>query len=104
MTRLRIAEEADEQIRRIEAWWRQNRTKAPERFSEELADALEAITATPLTGQSYRVVRSTRIRRVLLVTTRYHLYFSYDEPSDLVEVRAVWHSSRGRGPELTPKP
>ena len=104
MTHLRIADEADEQIQRIERWWRANRTKAPQRFSEELADALEAITATPLGGQSYRVVGRMRIRRVLLATTRYHLYFSYDETSDLIEVRAVWHCARERGPDLTPKP
>jgi hypothetical protein len=32
-----------------------------------------------------------------LATTR---YFSYDEQRDVVSVRAVWHSSRGSGPQL----
>lgn len=97
MTGLRIAEEADEQIQRIEGWWRANRTKAPERFSEELADALEAIVAAPLGGRSYRVVRSIRVRRVFLMATRYHLYFSYDDASDVVLVRGPCGTPRAAG-------
>lgn len=36
------------------------------------------------------------VRRVLLPRTRYHLY--YQASKDLVEVLALWHSSRGGAP------
>jgi hypothetical protein len=30
----------------------------------------------------------------------HHIYFTYDETADVLEVRAVWHAQRGRGPAL----
>jgi hypothetical protein len=39
------------------------------------------------------------VRRFLLPRSRYHLYYSID--GELVKVRAVWHTARGKGPSLT---
>ncbi|MBI4702636.1 MAG: hypothetical protein HY744_16060 [Deltaproteobacteria bacterium] len=100
MTGLRIAEDADVQIQRIEAWWRENRRAAPELFSIELADALDALTHTPTLGTSYAERSGVVVRRLLLRRSRYHVYFSYDAAADIVEVRALWHTARGTGPAL----
>jgi plasmid stabilization system protein ParE len=102
VTRLEIAPRAETQIRRVAAWWRQNRRAAPELFSLELAHALEALVRVPGVGTVYAKRRGVNIRRVLLPRSRYHVYFSYDPETDVVAVRAVWHGSRGRGPDLSP--
>ncbi len=40
---------ADLQILEIDAWWRENRDKAPDLFEEEFALALRMIAAAPIT-------------------------------------------------------
>ncbi|WP_394822628.1 type II toxin-antitoxin system RelE/ParE family toxin [Pendulispora albinea] len=100
MTRLRIAQGADAQIRRIDVWWRENRPAAPAMFAEALAGMLQALLVMPTRGAHYSTRRGVPIKRVLVGATRYHLYFSYDKKADIVEIRAVWHASRGRGPQL----
>ena len=32
--------------------------------------------------------------------TRYHLYYTVDEPARVVTVRVLWHAARGRRPAL----
>jgi plasmid stabilization system protein ParE len=39
------------------------------------------------------------VRRVLMPRTRYHLYYRQLATRE-IEVVAVWHTSRGRGPAL----
>ena len=98
MTRLRIAAAADEQIERIDMWWQANRQAAPDLFAQELADALEALTERTTAGVPHCERRGVTVRRLLLRRSRYHVYFSYG--ADIVDVRAVWHAERGRGPSL----
>lgn len=100
MTELRIALRADAQIRRISAWWREHRPEAPLLFASEVADALELLATTPTLGVVYAQRRDRTIRRLLLPRSRHHLYFTYDATADVLEVRAVWHAQRGRGPSL----
>ena len=100
MNRLIVAPRAEGHIKRISAWWRANRSGAPELFATELADALELLPTNPSLGVGYAERRGVAIRRLLLPRSRYHIYFSYDEAGGLIEVRAVWHAVRGRGPSL----
>jgi plasmid stabilization system protein ParE len=100
VTRLEIAPRAEAQIRRVAAWWRENRKAAPDLFSLELAYGLETLVRTPSIGTFYAERRGVVIRRVLLPRTRYQVYFSYDSVAGIVAVRAVWHGSRGTGPRL----
>jgi plasmid stabilization system protein ParE len=97
---LRIAAAADEQIERIDVWWQANRHAAPDLFAQELADALEALTERTTVGVAHCERRGVTVRRLLLRRSRYHVYFSYDEGADIVDVRAVWHAERGQGPSL----
>ena len=100
MTRLEIAPRAEAQIRRVAAWWRENREAAPALFSSELAGVLEGLLSAPRTGTFYAERRGVDIRRVFLSRSGYHVYFAYDGEADVVSVRAVWHARRGTGPGL----
>ena len=100
MTQLRIAPRAETHIRRVSAWWREHRPAAPDLFAHEVADALDLLAVAPTLGVYYAERRGRVIRRLLLPRSQHHIYFTYDETADVLEVRAVWHAKRGRGPLL----
>jgi plasmid stabilization system protein ParE len=90
--------EADEQIRTIDSWWRENRPAAPDLFTEELAAGFDVLEAIPNAGRSYEHPTVKNVRRILLRSTRYHVY--YLVLGDAVAVLSVWSALRGSGPEL----
>jgi plasmid stabilization system protein ParE len=92
-----LSDEADEQAREIDEWWRQNRRAAPDLFIDELDRALLALGEMPTLGVTYEAGTRT-VRRLLLRRTHYHLYFVQE--TERVYVLAVWSAFRGR----TPKP
>jgi plasmid stabilization system protein ParE len=95
---VRTTDEADDQIRAIDAWWREHRMAAPDLFFDELAASFELIAQTPNIGRRYPHSPIPGTRRILLRQTRYHVY---DVPgADDVRVPAVWHAQRGVGPPL----
>ncbi len=63
---------ADDDIRQVDRWWRDNRQAAPDLFVEELAEAFELLAAAPELGHRYRSRRVAGVRRILLRATRYH--------------------------------
>jgi plasmid stabilization system protein ParE len=89
---------ADLQILEIDAWWRENRDKAPDLFEEELALALRMIAAAPGVGKRFPNPRA-KVRRVLLRSTRNHVY--YVEYEERVVVVAVWGAVKRAGPDLS---
>jgi plasmid stabilization system protein ParE len=89
---------ADLQILELDAWWRANREKAPNKFDEELAIAFQTLSVVPGAGQRYPHPEED-VRRVLLRSTRNHVY--YIERKDYVLVVAVWGAIRGSGPDLS---
>ena len=89
--------QADLQISAIDEWWRENRDKAPDLFEEELALAFRMLAAAPGTGKRYPHP-AAKVRRVLLRSTRNHVY--YVELDDRVLVVAVWGAVKGAGPDL----
>jgi hypothetical protein len=44
---------ADLHILELDAWWRENREKAPDLFDQELALAFRTIAAAPAAGRRY---------------------------------------------------
>lgn len=101
MTQIVIVPDADEQIREIDEWWRENRTAAPDLFVEELAAAISLLEMWPLVGRRRRHRTVPGLRRVLLRATRYHVYYVPVDETRLL-VLAVWSAVRGRGPRLRP--
>ena len=90
--------EAEDQVRIIDAWWRSERPAAPGLFEEELAAAFALLGSAPLAGRRYGHPSISEVRRILLRSTRYHVYYRVRE--DDVIVLAVWNAVRGVGPEL----
>jgi plasmid stabilization system protein ParE len=95
---VRTTRTSDGQIAAIDAWWRVNRTKAPDLFLDELADAFALIEAAPELGRPWTSSEVPGVRRVVMRATRYHVYYRVDP--DGVVVLAVWSAVRGRGPRL----
>lgn len=93
-----VSPEAEEQIKTIDRWWRENRNAAPDLFVQELADAVAMLEAMPFAGHRVRHPEVKGLRRILLRATRYHLYYITDQ--ETVFVLAIWSSVRGAGPDL----
>ena len=97
--RVLVSGPARAQLRVIGKWWIANRPKAPELFEEEVDRGLAFLAEAPLMG-AHVSLRRPGMRRLLLRKSRYHLYYTIDETAGVVEVRAVWHTSRGKTPRL----
>jgi hypothetical protein len=95
-----IAKRAQQQIDRIEVWWRAHRDKAPELFQNELAQAKEFLRATPNLARVCVVRDSRVIRWLLLPKTKAKLYFWVDEKTAIVHIVSAWGGQRGREPKL----
>ena len=97
--RVRLAFQAELQGLEITEWWEANRPKAPGLFDEEIAKALAYLVDAPHSGFPLRG-RHRGLRRLVLHKTRYHLYYNVDEERREVEIVAIWHTSKGKGPPL----
>jgi plasmid stabilization system protein ParE len=95
--KVELSEQADGQVKRIDAWWRANRLAAPDLFTDEVEAAFAALGETPTLGVGYEGAGQP-VRRVLLPRTHYHLYFTQE--ADRLLVVALWSAFRGRGPKL----
>lgn len=98
--RLRVSRRAGAQIRTASTWWRSNRDKAPDAFTEDLEDAFRLIGDLPGAGEPVPHPEIPSLRRLLLACTRYHLYYSVDESAAAVDVLALWHTGRGEPPRV----
>jgi plasmid stabilization system protein ParE len=94
--KVELSAEAQSQVERIDAWWREHRQAAPDLFAEELEEALRTLAETPAVAVRY--APKPGVRRLLLRRTHHHLYV-VGEPAR-VYVVAVWSAYRGRGPRL----
>ena len=93
---LRVTATAERHIEQALDWWQRNREKAPRRLESDLAAAFTMLAEDPEIGASsaeFPGVRRLTIRRV-----RYEVYYRATEA--MVEVLAVWHTSRGDKPKL----
>lgn len=96
--RIVVTPEAEEQIRTIDAWWRRERPAAPGLFCEELAAAFSLLAGAPQIGRRYPHAAVPEVRRILLRSSRYHVYYRIH--GEDVAVLVVWSAVRGSGPEL----
>jgi plasmid stabilization system protein ParE len=98
--RFKTSRRAERQIRAAADWWRKNREKAPDLFAEELESAFVLIEALPNAGEPVRHPRIPGLRRVLLGRVQYFLYYSVSPEAQVVDVLALWHTRRRKGPLL----
>ena len=90
------------EIQKAARWWLANRDKAPHAFREELERGFALISQRPDAGARATNVKLKDVRRIHLSRIRYFLY--YRMMKDRVEVLALWHSSRLKGPILKVPP
>lgn len=81
-------------------WWRQHRTAAPRLFLIELKRAFELVRSQPHLGQPVVGAGSVGVRRVQLRRSRYYVYYEAVEDEGVVNIHAVWHTSRGSTPDV----
>jgi plasmid stabilization system protein ParE len=94
-----LSRRAAAEVARARRWWLTHRDKAPSAFDDELEALIDRLEDSPF--EIGLVVRNLPgVRRVLLRRIRYHVYFRVAESGSSVEVLALWHASRGRGPAL----
>ena len=96
--RVELQRRAKRQFFAAQAWWRANRRAARNALREELLEARGLLSFAPLSGQVAEE-HGESVRRMLLPTTRYHLYYTVDEVAAVVRVVLLWHASR-EAPEL----
>jgi plasmid stabilization system protein ParE len=78
----------------------ENRPKAPRAFEEDLAKAFDLMTLLPRTGEPVRHSRIVELRRLLMGRVRYYLYYNVSDETEVVEVLALWHTSRAGRPTV----
>ena len=100
LVRVKLSRRAEKQVREIQRWWKNNRPAAPRLFREELGHAIEALVQSPLQGVPFLEPEVPGLRRLLLMRTSYHLYYSIHDEGAVVVIEAVWHAARGKGPDL----
>src|SRR5437016_5640804 len=91
---------AAQHIRELEAWWRINRTAAPNAVREELRRVLRFIGATPLIGRRAEDVDLPGVRRIHVNRIWHFLYYRLLENPRRLELLALWSSSRGEPPPI----
>jgi plasmid stabilization system protein ParE len=97
---VRITGSAARAIAEAAAWWTANRPKAPEAFADEVERALQLIAVHPGIGARAMNVRLAGVRRIHLARIRYHLYYRVAGVPEVIEVLALWHTSRGSPPPI----
>jgi plasmid stabilization system protein ParE len=102
MLPIKITPVADAHIQKAASWWLANRDKAPQAFREELQRGFALISQQPEAGASATNVKLKDVRRIHPSRIRYFLYYRVKEGR--VEVLALWHSSRLKGPRLKEPP
>jgi hypothetical protein len=99
VVKVRLLEEAQRHFEAEDAWWRANRD-AKDLFTDEFAAALVRLSTLPEVGQHYRLHRGRLIQRILMGTTRCHVYYFVDHSESVVEIHSIWGAHRGQGPKL----
>jgi plasmid stabilization system protein ParE len=96
--KINITEIAQQQIEDAAEWWSGNRPSAPGAVRNDLDRILGLLAVQPDMGARAQRVSLQSVRRVTLSRIRYYLY--YRVSGDVLEVLAVWHTSRGDEPDL----
>jgi len=95
---IKISDAASAHIEAAAEWWAENRPSAPGAIREDLDRILGLLSVEPGIGTQARSATLPGVRRVTLSRIRYYLYYRVSD--DFLEVLALWHTSRGRQPDL----
>jgi hypothetical protein len=95
-----IAPEAEAHLLVRKHWWRAHRTRAPERFDQELGRAIIRIGEMPGSFPVYSERSGRIVRRCLLRKASCHLYFEVLPAAGEVWILAVHGAVQRRAPRL----
>lgn len=101
--RVKLTPRALQRARIITSWWRKNRPGYESLFEQELEHITrKLLSMSPWSPQGtiHGALKGVTIRRILLPRTEQHVYYSIDEPNELVVIRTIWGARRGRTPRL----
>lgn len=98
--RLDVGYLARRQVKKLNAWWRKNRTSAPNAVRDELERVFRLILAQPRIGPPAIDVSLPEVRRIHLSRIHHYLYYRILERDGLIEVLAIWSDSRADAPPL----
>jgi len=93
-----LTPEAEHDLAEIDAWWRENRRDAPDKFADEFIIVRREIAQKALIKKVYCVRRGMVIRRWLMGATVKHVYFAVED--EVVYILRIWDPRRGVGPKL----
>ena len=98
--RIEVSELADRQISEADAWWRENRIKAPNAIREELERISRLIAFQPGIGARAKNVRLPGVRRIDIERIHYAVYYRVVGSPRYIEIVAFWGSRRGKRPPI----
>jgi plasmid stabilization system protein ParE len=98
--KLRITKRAQTDAARHDARWRDKKDKAPELFAKELRAALERVRTVAGAGTPFPTVKRPTLRRILMESTGYHVYFVLHENIQEIRIMVIWGARRRRPPKL----
>lgn len=99
--RVYLSRAAQAEYERIQEWWSLNRPKAPDAVTDDVWEAVERLAEYgPQLGLEVRHRRVPGLRRLELPRIRFWLYYRVNESAREIEIAALWHTSRRRGPRL----
>ena len=94
-----VLPKAKRQIRKIDAWWRENRPAAPTLFMAEFERARARLGVFPDSGRRYSATVADW-RYLTLPATRYLLYYGIDAEKACVRILAIRSSRRDTQPRF----
>lgn len=97
--KVRIEPEAEQQAEDLIAWWREHRPAAKS-LREQLREAFDRIMTAPYAAPVYEKVEGEDVRRLLIRSTPYAVYYYVDETAATARVISLWSGQRGEGPPL----
>lgn len=98
--RIIVSPLANQQIEREHAWWRANRSAAPNAIREEIERISALISFQPNIGPIASNVKLPGVRRIHLERVRCHIYYRVVGSPRYIEIVGFWGSRRGSGPRI----
>ena len=99
MTTTVVVDEAEEQLRAIDDWWRANRREAPRLVVDEFQRCTTLLESSPDIGTGFHRTTIPGVRR-LIMKTRHVVYYVHDAQNAVVYVIAVWGGPKEGDPVL----
>jgi hypothetical protein len=91
---------AEQQIEIADEWWQVNRTAVPMAIREDFQSMAAKLALSPEIGRRATNTKARNVRQVSLKRVGYFIYYRIAGQPARLEILALWHSSRGKGPQI----